>query len=84
MAIGDFTTSKKSEKVLNQTVGQFGFQKVAENHIVVGIGQGYLIQVVSLHEFIEHIRTQYYRFGYGNAGIFQIRRIPDDVLPCCQ
>ena len=26
-----------------------------------GIGQGYLIQVVSLHEFIEHIRTQYYR-----------------------
>ena len=57
MAIGDFTTSKKVKKVLNQTVGQFGFQKVAENHIVIGIGQGYLIQIVGVHELIEHIRT---------------------------
>ena len=42
-----------------QAVGQLCFEEVAQDDVIVGIGQGYLIQIVGIHKLVEHIGTEH-------------------------
>ncbi len=62
---------EEREEVGYQRVGQLRLEKTVEYVLVRRVAQCNLVEVVSLHKFVEHIRTQHERFGYGNRGVVE-------------
>ena len=63
---------EEGEKVFHQTVGQLGPEESLQNHVVGGIAQGYLVQLVGVHELIEHIGTKHHGFRNHDRGVFKL------------
>ena len=63
---------EEGKEVLHQAVGQLGFEEVAQDDVIVGIGQGYLIQIVGIHKLIEHIGAEHDGLGDGDTGILKL------------
>ena len=63
---------EKGQEIADELVWQFGSQEIVQDLFVGNVGKGYLVQVVGLHEFVEHVGTQHDGFGDGNAGVFVI------------
>ena len=63
---------EEGEEVLHQAVGQLCFEEVAQDDVIVGIGQGYLIQIVGIHKLVEHIGTEHDGLGNGDTGILKL------------
>ena len=53
---------KEGKEVLYQAVGELGTKEGMKNHIVGRIAQGYLIQLVGVHELVEYIGTKNHGF----------------------
>ncbi|CDD51019.1 conserved domain protein [Bacteroides sp. CAG:875] len=69
---GSLDGIEEGEKVFHQTVGQLGPEESLQNHVVGGIAQGYLVQLVGVHELIEHIGTKHHGFRNHDRGVFKL------------
>ena len=63
---------EEGKEVFYQPVGQLGTKEGAENHVVGRITQGYLVQLVGVHELIENIGTEDYGFRNHDGGILKL------------
>ena len=78
---------KEGEEVGYQRVGQLCVQEVVQYLVVRSVAQGYLIQVVLLHELVEHVGAEYHGLGYLHARSgkrIEVGMSLDDVVEECQ
>ena len=62
---------EEGEEVLDQAVGQLGLEEIAQDGVVVRIRQGYLVEVIGLHELVEHVGTEHDGLGNGYTGVVE-------------
>ena len=60
---------EESEEVCNERIGQLGTQKGVQDFVVGRIAQGYLVEIVLLHESIEDVGTQHHRLRNLHRGV---------------
>ena len=63
---------EESKEILYQPVGQLGTKEGTKNHVVGRIAQGYLVQLVGVHELVEYIGTEDYGFRNHDGGILKL------------
>ena len=63
---------EEGEEVFDQTVGQLGLEEIAQDGGVVHVRQGHLVEVVGLHELVEHVGTEHHGLGDGYAGVVEL------------
>ena len=66
---------EEGEEVLHQPVGELGFQEIAEDDVIVHIAQSHLVEVVRVHELVEHVRAEHHRFRDGHAGVLELLKV---------
>ena len=63
---------EESKEIFHQPVGQLGTKEGTKNHVIGRIAQGYLIQLVGVHELVEYIGTENYGFRNHDGGIIKL------------
>ena len=74
---------EEGEEVGNVFVGKLGTQEVAQDVLVGGVAQGHGIEVVGVHELVEHVGTEHHGFGNAHFHALQLVEVGmalDDVV----
>ena len=64
-------------------MGQLGLQKTRQNLLIRHVGQSELVEVVGIHELVEHVRAEHHCFRDHHIGIVesvQVGMLHDDMV----
>ena len=63
---------EEGQYVVFEAFGQGGVEKVLQDFLVGQVGEGHLVEVVALHEFVEDVGAEYNGLGHRYAHAFVI------------